>query len=80
MLKIILKSDALNDDINHGNDEDDTVEECMTVDLLSVADLEAEVVNERCDKAQHGVVVGSEDDSGQDGGHHDQDPREQGHQ
>ena len=49
----------MSDDIEHGNDEDDTVEEGMAVDLVSVADLEAEVVNERGDQVQHDVVIGS---------------------
>ena len=70
----------MSDDIEHGNDEDDTVEEGVTVDLVSVAELEAEVVDERCDQVQHGVVVGSEDDTGQEGRQHHQDTRDQGQQ
>ena len=52
------------EDIEHGNDEDETVEGGVTVDLLPVVEPQPRPVQQRPDQLHHGVVVRPEDQAG----------------
>ena len=61
------------EDIDHGNDEDETVEGGVTVDLVPVVEPQPRPVQQRPDQLHHGVVVRPEDQAGQAGEADDQD-------
>ena len=61
------------EDIDHGNDEDETVEGGVTVDLVPVVESQPRPVQQRPDQLHHGVVVRPEDQAGQAGEADDQD-------
>ena len=59
-------------DVEHGNDEDVTVEGSVAVDFVPVLDLQPRHVQQRHDQLHHDVVVGPEDNAGQAGEGEDQ--------
>ena len=53
----LVRVECLKGDIDHGDDEDETVEEGVAGDFVPVTELQPRHLQQRLDQLHHGVVV-----------------------